>query len=351
MQFKTIGNIKVPAIGQGTQGIRDVNIIKRGIDLGMTFIDTAEVYKNEEIVGKAIKGQRDKVLISTKFSPEHNGFNDIIRTSDDMINTCERSLKSLGTDYIDFYSLHWYNPNYLLEDTINGLFKLVTEGKIRHIGVCNLSFNQLSSLKDVVPDAFQSEYNLFDRSVEKDILPYCADNNILFVAYSPFMHFYSLNPDSMIWLQEIAYKYQRTLTQIALNWIISHKNVIAIPKTKNPEHQISNSQASDFTLTEDEIKKIDSLFPYKVEYIDPKLILFPKVGKFPQTLEEAKKNITNFAPSPLELSKDLEDIKPVRVERRKEGFELIEGGLRYWAWVIKNGDKPIPALIREDWVI
>jgi diketogulonate reductase-like aldo/keto reductase len=340
VQYKTIGYIKVPSIGQGTQGIHDVEVIKRGISLGQTFIDTAEVYKNEEVVGEVIKGQRDKVQISTKFSPEHNGY-------DDVIKSCEASLKRLGTDYIDFYSMHWPNPNFDIENTLSALTNLQVQGKVKNIGICNATHKQIEGFG---LDFIQNEYNLFDRGAE-EVFGHCEKHNILFVAYSPFQHFYSLNPDSMIWLQEIAFKYQRPLTQITLNWIISHKNVIAIPKTKNPEHQISNSQASDFTITTEEIKKIDELFPYKVEYIDPKLIKISKVGKFPQTLEEAKKNLYNFVPSPLELSENLDEIKPVRVERRKAEFELIEGGLRYWAWVIKNGDKLIPALIREDWII
>lgn len=334
MEYKVIGNTKVPVIGQGTQGIHDVDVIKRGIDLGMTFIDTAEVYQNEEIIGEAIKGQRDKVFISDKFAPEHNGYEDVIKS-------CEASLKRLGTDYIDLYQLHWSTPNVPLTETMSALEWLARSGRIRWLGVCNLSLKELGEY-DI--DSFQVEYNLFDRSAENEILPYCEANNILTIAYSPLMDLYRLPLDRILWLEEIAFKYQRSLSQVALNWLVSHKSVIVIPKSKDIRHQKLNATSSDFTLALEDLKRIDELFAFEISYIDPKLIKVSKTGKFPQTLDEALKNITHFTPSPLELSKDLEDIKPVRVEYRTEGFELVEGGLRYWAWVMKH-DKPIPALI------
>jgi diketogulonate reductase-like aldo/keto reductase len=336
MQFKTIGNSKVPAIGQGTQGIHDVKVIKRGIDLGMTFIDTAEVYKNEEIIGEAIKGQRDKVFISTKFSPEHNSY-------DDVIKSCDASLKRLDTDYIDLYSMHWPNCNMPLDETIRALRELFLQGKIKYFGVCNMNHKTVEGI-DI--NAIQNEYSLFDRTSE-EVFGHCEKHGITFVAYSPIQNLYYNHPSRMIWLQDISFKYGKTLAQVALNWIVSHKPVIAIPKSKSLEHQKLNATATDFTIEIEDLAKIDKWFTFEPMYIDPKIIHFPKVGKFPQTLEEAKQNKTNFVPSPLELAETLEDIKPVRVETRNEGFELVEGGLRYWAWVIKYGDKPIPVLVRE----
>jgi len=241
--------------------------------------------------------------------------------------------------------MHWPNPTIHLQETIDALGKLKDSGKIKHYGVCNMSHKQVEGLGI---NAIQNEYNLFDRSAE-DLFGHCEKHDILFVAYSPFQYFHSLSPDSMVWLQEIAFKYQVSMSRIALSWIVSHKNVIAIPKTHDLAHQKLNSMP--ITLTDEEIKKINDLFPYVVAQIPPELIKVSKTGKFPQTLEEAKNNITHFVPSPLELAESLDEIKPVRVEVRDGVFELIEGGLRYWAWVIKNGNKPIPALIREDFVI
>ncbi len=336
MIHKTIGTIRVPAIGQGTQGIKNPEIIRRGIELGMTFIDTAEVYGNEKIIGQAIKGIRDKVFISDKFSPEHNGYADVIKA-------CDNSLKRLGTDHIDLYSVHWPNPAVPIEQTRDALLQLQKQGKIRHIGLCNSGPDELGGLK---PFAIQVEYNLLDRSIESDVLSYCDTNNILTVAYSPLEYLYRLPPDRMVWLEEIAFNHQKTLAQIALNWLISHRTVIVIPKTKDPQHQLQNATASDFALSIPELKRIDDLFICRVAQINTSLIRVSKTGKFPQTIEEAFSNITKFCPSPIELAATLRDtIKPIKVEPRKTGFELLEGGLRYWAWVIRYGDKPIPALI------
>jgi diketogulonate reductase-like aldo/keto reductase len=224
MQYKTIGNTKVPVIGQGTGKVKDENIIKLGIQCGMTFIDTSETYGNEEIIGKAIKGQRDKVFISDKFASEHNGY-------DGVIKSCENSLKKLGTDYIDLYSMYYPNPDIDLSLTLGALVKLKQEGKIRYIGTCN---TPISTLRDWTPDFIQMEYNLFDRSIEEKILPYCESNNILTVAYSPLLDWDLLNPDSMIWLQEISFKYGASVRQVILSWLVSHKSVIVIPRSNKP---------------------------------------------------------------------------------------------------------------------
>ena len=335
MIYKKLGEDTVPAIGQGTGGINNPEIIKAGLELGMILIDTAEIYKNEDMIGDVIKGNRDKVFISTKFHPGHNGY-------DDVIKACDVSLKRLGTDYLDLYSLHWTNPVYLLEETMSAISKLVKDGKVKYIGACNLSFGQLKSCKI---DALQIEYNLFDRSIEKDILPYCEENGITIMAYSPFQYFHQLSKDSMLWLEEIAFRSQKRSSQIALNWIISHKPVITIPKTHRQDHLILNAQSADFKLAEGQLREIDELFKFEIQYIDPEKIRVSRVGKFPQTLKEAKANIIHFTPSPVELAQDIDEMKPVRVEPIKDGlFELVEGGCRYWAWVIKHGDKPIPAL-------
>ena len=332
MKYKTLGNTQVPAIGQGTGGVHDADIIRRGIDYGMTFIDTAESYKNEDIVGEAIRGIRDKVFIATKFSPQHSGYKDVL-------SACEGSLKRLGTDYIDLYQLHWQNHAVPLSETIEAMSVLLKD-KVRYFGVCNM-------IPDFPVSSIQTEYNLFDRSAEADVIPYCEKNNLITIAYSPLNHFYEMNPEKMLWLEEIAYKHEKTMVQIALNWLTSRKLVIAIPKSHKPEHIKDNATATDFTLSEDEIKYIDNLFAFEISYLDPKIIRITKAGKFPQTLEEAQRNIYNFCPSPVEMAKGLIDIKPVRVEKVNNNLELIEGGLRYWAWVMKYGDKPIPTLILE----
>ncbi|MDD5551388.1 MAG: aldo/keto reductase, partial [Candidatus Omnitrophica bacterium] len=355
MQYKTIGNTKVPVIGQGTGGIKDVNIIKRGISLGLTLIDTAESYGNEEIIGKAIKGQRDKVFISDKFSPEHNGY-------DDVIKACETSLKRLGTDYIDLYSMHYPNPAIPLEETIRAFITLIQDGKIKHCGYCNLNTKQLANIKPNFKETYkilqftselehftlQNEYSLYERSCES-MLPYCEQNDIKLIAYSPLKDLYQLSKDSMLWLQEIASAHEKTLAQVALNWLVSHKPVIALTCARDFKHQKENSEASDFTLSEDEIKKIDDLFKYEVSYIPVSEIHVSRVGRFPQTLEEAK-TWSKWAVKPQDL--DISEIKPIRVEKishdTAKGYELLDGALPYYAWMLKTPGTPIPCLIKEN---
>ncbi len=337
MRYKRIGETDVPAIGQGTGGIYDANIIKVGIDLGMTLIDTAESYGNEDMVGKAIKGQRDKVFISTKFSPEHNGY-------DDVIKACEGSLKRLGTDYIDLYSMYYRNPYIPEEETEKAPRKLLSDGKVKYVGVCNTFTPFIAGIEI---QSVQAEYNLFDRSVEETLLPYCTEHGIALLAYSPLRDFYQLNPDSMIQLREL--DGSKTLSQLILNWLISHMPVIALTSSTKIEHIKKNAESSDFSLSEADIEKIGQLFKPGVtkmplERIDITL----SVDKFPQTKEQA---ITwdKWAVKPQDV--DLKDFKPIKVEKSAYGeYELKEGGLRYWAWVIQKNE-PIPTIIKHRWIL
>jgi len=376
MKYKTLGksNLRIPAIGQGCMGIggylsqdsrQDDNQIKAlqmGIDLGMTFIDTAEGYgdgHSEELVGKATKGIRDKVFISTKFSPEHNGY-------DDVLDSATQSLRRLGTDYIDLYQLHWPTPNIPLSETVRGLKQLLKEGKIRYAGVCNLSLKELKETRvNMTPEeivSIQVEYNLFDRTIENSILPYCQSEGMTTIAYSPLDQGKVASGDSRIKiLEEIAGKYGRTMAQIALNWLISHNSVIAIPKATNPRHIKDNASSSDFEISAEDFEKINEVFTKDGLYVQTDRIRVIVGGqgnrKVYQTVEEALENSLGFSPSPEELAQDIRDgetLKPVRVisSTDKTGnydYDLVEGRIRYWAWVIAhNGEKPIPVLIRDN---
>lgn len=339
MQYKKIGDAKVPAIGQGTGKIYNPNIIKEGIKLGMTLIDTAESYDNEEVVGEAIKGQRDEVFISTKFSPEHNGY-------DNVIKSCEGSLKRLGTDYIDLYSMYYRNPNIPEGETGEALLKLHRDGKIRYIGICN-TYNPVIDHLEV--GAVQVEYNLFDRSAEKTLLPYCSENDIALLAYSPLRDFFQLHPDKMLQLQELGMFYERPLSKLILNWLISHPPVIVLTSSSKVAHIHKNAEASDFTLSKEDIEKIDEWFKPDItnlplEQVDITL----SADKFPQTKEQAM-NWEKWVIKPQDL--DLKDFKPIKVRLASYGnYEVEEGGLRYWAWVIQKNE-PIPAIIKHRWIL
>lgn len=357
----------VAAIGQGCMGIggeltadsaRDeeyVSALQLGIDLGMTFIDTAEVYghgHSEVIVGRAVKGRRTDVFIATKFSPEHNGYPDVLRAA-------ERSLQRLGTDYLDLYQVHWPNPAIPVDDTMRALDRLVRDGKVRYCGVSNFSVSEMEAAASAVDGlqivSNQLEYNLFDRTVEQRVLPHCLANGVTLIAYSPLDKGRVSTGDSV--LEQIATSHRKTSAQVVLNWLIHRPGVIVIPKALNPAHLRENAAAADFTLTEEEHGEIDRVFTAEPTMVPVGRITVSVHGegarKVYQTLDEALANALGFSPSPRQLADDIlkgEPVKPVRLIRSAldpDGFDLIEGRIRYWAWTIAHGsDASIPALIR-----
>lgn len=370
MVFKYFGfdKQKIPAIGQGCMGIggglnRDtksdkeyIASIQHGINLGMTLIDTAEVYgegHSEEIVGKAILGKRSEIFLCTKFSPENNYYSNVI-------HSCDNSLSRLKTNYIDLYQIHWPNPLVQLEETLRAMEDLIQEGKVRHIGVSNFSMKQIyeakNSLKKTILFSNQVEYNLFDRYIEKSILPYCQQNNMAVIAYSP-LNKGKLNNNHEI-LNELSLKYQKSISQIILNWLIFHKNVIVIPKSANLKHVDENAKSADFIMEESDYKIISEKINPHPKLISPQKICVSTKGygnrKVYQTLQEALDNKLSFVPSPSQLANEIkneDEIKPVRLIRREQKsdefeFDLVEGRIRYWAWVIAYGfKKNIPSLI------
>ncbi len=360
MEYKQLGKTfdRVSSIGQGTMGIggyftkdltRDdfyVDMLRLGIDCGMTFIDTAESYgaeHSEELVGRAIKNRRKDVFIATKVSPEHLSYEDVLRSA-------ENSLQRLQTDYIDLYQIHWPNPTISLDETFRAMKRLVKDGKVRYIGVSNFSLKQLRQankvfFKDEIV-SIQVEYNLFDRTVEEDILPYCEQEKIALIAYSPLDKGRILDTDETTSLiKKIAKRYNRRAGQIILRWLISRSPVIAIPKATNADHIKENASSTDFRLTDDDIKLIADIFSQPCLSIPTELIKVDRVG------------LDKFIPTPEELAKDIrngEGIKPIRVVKikyyiGKYKYNLVEGKLRYWAWVIAcNGKVPIRALVRRN---
>lgn len=360
-------SIKLPAVGQGMGDYpwndSQIEVLRAGIDLGMNFIDTAEGYDNgrsEEIIGKAIKGIREKVIIGTKFSPEHNSYDDVLKAA-------ERSLRRLKTDYIDLYQIHWPNPAIPLEDTIAAMERLVKEGKVRYIGVSNLYLREFQKAQSALVDekivSLQTEYNLFDRMIEDEILPFCNRNKIMVIAYSPLNQ--GKIADGSIRrsvLEQIAKKYNKNPAQIALRWLISKPSVVVIPKAKNIKHLKENAASTDFDLEDKDIKEIDDVFKRPTLHVLPKKIRVSTRGQgnrqVYRTLAEAKENRLGLVPSPTNLAKSMvkeEAVKPVRLIHSldttgKYDYDLVEGRIRYWAWVIAYGKEvPIPAYIREDW--
>lgn len=370
LSYKNLGgtNTKVSAIGLGTgtgftyiHKKRDtelVCILQKALDLGITFIDTAEVYFDghaEEVIGKAFKKNRRKVFIATKFSPEHSSYKKVIKAA-------EESLARLQTDYIDLYQIHWPNSVIPIEETVHSLEELVKTGKVRYIGVCNFSLRQLRDLQKACPlpiISLQTEYNVLERSAERDVLPYAQKNNITIVAYTP------LNSGTIVRKEKyakilfsVAKKYAKTPSQIILNFLTSHPPVIAIPATTNTIHLIENINATNFILEKTDVQFLEETFMTEVTHIETETIKVESLGNHSayKTAREALANKLHFFPSPKMLSIDIQQgnfLKPVRVRRmqKKHGiykYELLNGRIRYWAWVIAfHGEKPIPAIIED----
>ena len=339
MQNKPIGNDSIPVIGQGCWGMggrfeRDetadqplIKILEEGIDLGLTFIDTAESYgdgHSEELVAKAIIGKREKVFIATKVSANHLQGENVIRAA-------EGSLKRLGTDYIDLYQIHWPNPAIPMTDTLSAMEALVTEGKVRFVGVSNFTLRQIKEAQQAfhLPAivSVQNEYNLFDRTVETSVLPYCDKEGLSFIAYTPLDRGHILNNNSLL---RIAAKHQKTAAQIALSWLISHRSVVAIPKAASRTHLLENAEVLDFSLPEEDVAELNQLFNQSCVAIPTDQIKAPPIAN------------QDFFPHPEDLAEALKKdrlLKPIRVINSKDKnaarpYELVEGALRYHAWVL-----------------
>jgi len=370
MKTKKLGNteLEISAIGMGNahHPYNDPCILEKQAlmiefadCLGINFIDTAEQYGNglsEKIIGKVSPIAKKNFCVCTKVSPNH-------LQPEELKSAVENSLFRLKVDHIDLYYIHWPNPNIPIEQTMQAMDQLVDEGKIRYIGLSNFSLKEIKEAKKATSkgiSAIQLEYSLIDRGVEEKVLPFCQINDITFVAYSPLDQGDLVRKkEKILLLRSIATKYQKTPAQIILNWLITHQNVVAIPKTGNPRHLVDNATSTDFVLENIDIKLIEDSFPSKAVEVPVEQIQVILEGRCNrqayQTLEEAKQNLLNFTPSPEELALGVKEeglLKPVSVvlntdENSKYKYNLIEGRIRYWAWVIAfEGQKSIPVIIR-----
>ncbi|MBI2811736.1 MAG: aldo/keto reductase [Candidatus Melainabacteria bacterium] len=269
MQSKTFGQTGelVPVIGQGTWKFPTnknefdgaVKALRQGIELGMTHIDTAEMYKSEEVVGQAIKTlPREKLFIVSKVMPSNATFHGTIEA-------CEQSLRNLGTDYLDCYLLHW-RGSIPLADTIKGLEKLIDDGKIRSMGVSNFDVYDMEEALGIAKHPIacnQILYNIFTRGPERQLMPLCATKKIAIVAYTPFgeKRIPEKGTEGGDMLQEIADKHGTTVRQVILSFIVHDPNVFTIPKAAKEQHVTENAGAGNVILTAEDIRQIDHAFP------------------------------------------------------------------------------------------
>ncbi len=258
---------QVSVIGQGTWMLEDsaptaVAALQRGIDLGLTHIDTAEMYGQgaaERLVAAAIKGRREQVFLVSKVLPSNASRRNTLKA-------CEDSLQRLGTDYLDCYLLHWRGRTKLAE-TLGAFESLQQQGKIRSFGVSNFDVDDLDEALSIVgPGKLacnQVLYHLQERAIEHNVLPWCQRNEVAVVAYSPFGHgnFPSRGGKGGSVLEQLAAKYAVTPYQIALAFLCRHPETFAIPKTVNLAHVAANAAAASLQLDADELDAIDLAFP------------------------------------------------------------------------------------------
>ncbi len=273
MRKVELGNTgeQIPVLGQGTWGIKSrkgkdyyeswKNSLRQGIELGMTHIDTAEVYgfgTSEKVVGGIISEyNRDDLFITSKLSPRHLSF----RT---MKKAASKSLKRLGIKNFDLYLLHFPSPFSSTKKQMRILDYLVKKGKTRYVGVSNFSVEQFEeslSFLDTELVTNQLHANVTKQKHVSDSLPYYQKSGVTLTAYSPLGHkgYSNLQGELIDKLNSIAKAHDASIQQIAIAWLINHKNVIAIPKAFKIEHVEANAKAAEIILTENEIKLIENL--------------------------------------------------------------------------------------------
>jgi len=273
MQLKEFGKTgrKVSEIGMGTyydplwiatafMGWRrgagaKVEAIRAGLDAGIALVDTAEIYRSEPLVARALDGRnRDEIFLATKVWPIH-------LHRDALLKAFNGSLKRLKTPYIDLYQIHWPNPRVPIRDTMAAMEQLVEEGKLRHIGVSNFNLEQIQEAQSALAKSeltsVQLDYSLIHRNVEKEILPYCDREGIALLAYYPLGHG-KLPHDAR--LGKASSGSGKTKAQVALRWLAGKPNVFPIPRASKVAHVRDNAGAGEWELPEGERQELDLQF-------------------------------------------------------------------------------------------
>ena len=282
MELKPLGNtgVMAPEIGLGTWKYSGGDApLRRGVELGAFLIDTAEMYRTEDAVGRAVNGIRDRVFIATKVLGRHLKYDQVLRAA-------EQSLHLLDIACIDLYQIHWPNSRVPIGETMRAMEHLVDAGMVRYIGVSNFSVRQLADAQAAMSRhpivSNQVLYNLQRRGIEQDLLPYCQANGVTIMAYTPLADGALAVPANSAasgrglrraagrvmgrnWqsetLRAVADECGKTPAQVALNWCVSRPNVIAIPKSNSVARTEENCGASSWRLNPEQLERLDQAFP------------------------------------------------------------------------------------------
>lgn len=371
LKLTTANGKQIGSVAQGTTGAgHRVNatketiqkreyVLRYGIDLGMTFLDTGEHYEDghaEEIVGRVIRGKRDSIFIGSKFNPSNNSYAGVMKA-------LEGSLKRMNTDYVDLYQIQWPNPSVPLKETVNALMELLESNKIRYAGVCNFTIQQMKEaliLSENRISTLQAEYNLSNRFAEADLIPTCRDTGITFIGYSPFSQGRQMFcPNELSLLSNLSAKYSTTTHQLIIAWILTNLHTAIITRSMSMENTAANAAAAALTLETADVDAINGLFVREIHVIPTGRIRLlhpetPEPSWIYNTLQDALENRLNIQPGPIELAKEIQEngmLKPVEIIPTSDhsgfyDYDLIHGQMRYWAWIIVYGEeKPIPANI------
>ncbi len=336
--------MKFPLIGQGStfggkrypdNRERKLALLEWGFEFGLNLVDTGEYYEGgvaEEVVGQFIKGKRHQVIVSDKFKAANN---------DKVIQSCEASLRRLQTDYIDLYQIQWPNYEIPLETTLGQMETLKRQGKIREIGVCNFTPNEL---RQSGAKYLQTEFNLQNRVLLDTKFGY----DCTYFGYNIFNQGFLDTPE---YIKTIAQKYGKTSHQIILAWAIS-KGVIVLTNTMSLDHLRENIEATQLKLAAEDIVLIDQSYrpPVEIPVCDVKVEQqkIDDAHKVYCTLEEVLANADKIHPNPYILAEEIKRnglLKPIEVKQANGGYQLVHGSQRYFAWMIAYGDRPIPAFV------
>lgn len=372
MRYLQAGNgaERVPVLGFGLgkgigseardarYGADDIRALHQAVDLGMTFIDVAFDYGlggAETLVGEATQGMRDRVFIASKLPSGQSSRQQVLDCAD-------QALRRLRTDRIDLYQTHWPNPAIPLEETLAALKQLVRQGKVRHLGLSNCTPAEArlaASFLGDTPLAFlQQEYNLLDRSAEAELIPLCQGQGIAFTGYSPLAHL-RLPPGDprLAGLREIAHGYGVDPQLLVLAWLTRQDRTMSVVRSGDPAHLKANAAFAEFHPAQEDLDRVGALFPSTLRQLPAGSIWVPSDASLKSygTVQEAAENLFGHLPSPLDLAAQIragEVLKPIKVARcsgAERPYRVVEGRIRYWAWVLAYGeDVLIPTIINNE---